>query len=82
MGGIREGGSGKTRGGNDDLQCISSTGYVLFCCSNCALHLLILHLIAVSQAGKREELLAKTPSREASEQVHWIWAGMLIELDQ
>jgi hypothetical protein len=36
----------------------------------------------VSQAGKRDELLSKTPSKEANEQVQWIWTGMLIELDQ
>lgn len=44
--------------------------------------LLIVHSTATSQAGKKQELLAKTPSREASEQVHWVWAGMLIELEQ
>ena len=38
--------------------------------------------IAVSQAGKRDELLSKIPSREGNEQVQWIWAGMLIELEQ
>jgi len=38
-------------------------------------------LIAVSQAEKRDELLAKTPAK-ASEQVHWIWAGMILELEQ
>ena len=37
---------------------------------------------AVSQAGKREELLSKIPSKEGNEQVQWIWAGMLIELEQ
>lgn len=41
-----------------------------------------LHSTATSQAGKKQELLAKTPSREASEQVHWVWTGMLIELEQ
>jgi hypothetical protein len=38
--------------------------------------------IAVSQAGKRDELLSKIPSQEGNEQVQWIWAGMLIELEQ
>jgi len=38
--------------------------------------------IAISQAGKRQEILSKTLSREANEQVQWIWAGMLIELEQ
>jgi hypothetical protein len=37
---------------------------------------------AISQAGKRDELLSKIPSREGNEQVQWIWAGMLIELEQ
>jgi len=38
--------------------------------------------IAVSQAGKRGELLSKIPSKEGNEQVQWIWTGMLIELEQ
>lgn len=38
--------------------------------------------LAVSQAEKRQELLTQTPSREANEQVQWIWAGMIIELEQ
>ena len=37
---------------------------------------------AVSQAGKRGELLSKIPSKEGNEQIQWIWAGMLIELEQ
>jgi hypothetical protein len=37
---------------------------------------------AVSQAGKRDELLSQAPSKEANEQVQWISAGMLIELEQ
>jgi hypothetical protein len=37
---------------------------------------------AISQAGKRDELLSKIPSREGNEQVWWIWAGILIELEQ
>ena len=38
--------------------------------------------IAISQAGKRDELLSKVPSKEGNEQVQWIWGGMLIELEQ
>ena len=38
--------------------------------------------VAVSQAGKRDELLSKIPSKEGNEQVQWVWTGMLIELDQ
>ena len=37
---------------------------------------------AISQAGKRDELLTKIPSKAANEQVQWVWTGMLIELDQ
>ena len=37
---------------------------------------------AVSQVGKRDELLSRIPSKQANEQVQWIWAGMLIELEQ
>ena len=43
---------------------------------------MIIGSIAVSQAGKRDELLSKVPSKEGNEQVQWIWAGMLIELEQ
>jgi hypothetical protein len=43
---------------------------------------MIVGFIAVSQAGKRDELLSKTPSKEGNDQVKWIWAGMLIESDQ
>lgn len=38
--------------------------------------------VAVSQVGKRDELLPRIPSKEANEQVQWIWVGMLIELEQ
>jgi len=38
--------------------------------------------LATSQAGKREEILAKKLSKDTSEQVQWVWAGMLIELEQ
>lgn len=37
---------------------------------------------AVSQVGKRDELLSRIPSKQANEQVQWIWAGMLIQLEQ
>lgn len=37
---------------------------------------------AISQAGKRDKLLSKIPSKEGNQQVQWIWAGMLIELEQ
>lgn len=40
------------------------------------------YTIAVSRAGKRDELLSKVPSKEGNAQVQWIWAGMLIELEQ
>jgi len=43
---------------------------------------LIPDFIAPSQAEKRQEILAMRVSREANEQVQWIWAGMLIELEQ
>jgi len=38
--------------------------------------------LATSQAGKKQEILAKKLSKEADEQVECIWAGMLIELEQ
>ena len=37
---------------------------------------------AVSQAEKRQEILDKTLSAEVNEQVRWIWAGMVVELEQ
>ena len=37
---------------------------------------------AVSQAGKRDKLLSKIPSGEGNERIQWVWAGMLIELEQ
>lgn len=36
----------------------------------------------VSQAEKRDELLARIPTKETNEQVQWVWMGILIELDQ
>jgi hypothetical protein len=44
--------------------------------------LMTVGITAVSQAGKRDELLSQAPSKEANEQVQWISAGMLIELEQ
>ena len=43
---------------------------------------MIVGFVAISQAGKRDELLTKTPSKKGNEQVQWIWSGMLIELEQ
>lgn len=37
---------------------------------------------AVTQAGKREEILSRISSKETNEQVAWIWTGILIESDQ
>jgi hypothetical protein len=52
----------------------------------CCVHFLVYKLTglpaAISQAGKRNELLAKIPSKEGDQQVQWIWEGMLIEWEQ
>lgn len=37
---------------------------------------------AISQAGKRDELLSRIPSKEGDKQVQWVGAGMEIELEQ
>jgi hypothetical protein len=39
-------------------------------------------LKAISQAGKREEILSKISSKGGNEQVSWVWTGMSIELAQ
>jgi len=43
---------------------------------------MIVSSTAISQAGKRDELLSRVPSEEGNEQIQWIWTGMLIELEQ
>jgi hypothetical protein len=37
---------------------------------------------AISQAGKRDELLSRIPSKEGNQQVQWISTGIMIELEQ
>ena len=37
---------------------------------------------AVSQAGKKEELLSKVPPGVGNEQIQWIWTGISLELEQ
>ena len=38
--------------------------------------------VAISQAEKRDQLLTKIPSKQGNDQIQWVWAGMMIELEQ